>query len=425
MKNHLFCLGVVTGMLLGGSVDADNWPQWRGPEGNGVSREKNLTYQWDRETNVAWRLPLPGPAGSTPVVWEDRIFLTSVDGEDLVLICVSTAGEKLWSRKMGTGNKDVRGDEGNSASPSPATDGKHVWATMANGQVGCFTVAGEPVWTLDLPERYGRFRIAFGMTATPVLDRGRLYFQLIHGEGKPDTEEALVVCLNADNGEEIWKQKRVTGASSENEHSYASPTIYRDGDHEFLVTHGGDYAIAHRLSDGSEIWRCCLNPQGDRYHPTLRFVSSPLATDGLIVIPSAKGGPVVCLKPDVTGDVSNEEQSWYWRMDRGTPDVPSPLYHDGLVYLNRENGNLVCIDAKTGEQLYEQRTVRDRHRASPVYADGKIFTTARNGVVTVIQAGREFKILAQNDLREPISASPAISNGVIYLRTFEALYAIQ
>lgn len=406
-------------------VSADNWPQWRGPHGDGVSREKNIQSKWDRNTNVAWRFPLPGPAGSTPAVWEDRIFLTSVDGNDLLLMCVSTAGKKLWSAKLGEGNKKVRGDEGNTAAPSPSTDGKHVWAMMANGVLVCYTVEGDKVWSLDLQERYGRFRIAFGMTATPVLHQGKLFLQLIHGEGKSQTQEALVVCLNATDGTEVWHQERVTGARSENEHSYASPVIYKDAARQFLVTHGGDYAIGHRLEDGQEIWRCCMNPKGDKYHPTLRFVASPLAADGMIIIPSAKGGPVVSLKPDQEGDVSNRDAAFTWKHARGTPDVPSPLYHDGLVYLNRENGNLVCVDATNGEIVYEERTVRDRFRASPVYADGKLYLTARKGIVTVVKAGRKFEILSQNNLGEPTAASPAISGGVIYIRTFDALYAIK
>ncbi|MEC9093430.1 MAG: PQQ-binding-like beta-propeller repeat protein [Planctomycetota bacterium] len=390
-----------------------------------MSSEKNIQSKWNSQTNIQWRVPLPGPAGSTPVVWGERIFLTSVDGNDLVLVCFSTQGKKLWSEKISEGNRNVRGDEGNSAAPSPATDGNHVWAMMANGDVACYTVTGKERWKLKLQERYGQFKIAFGMTATPVLDQGRLYFQLIHGEGKSQTQEAIVVCLNAKTGEEIWKQDRITGASNENEHSYASPMVYRDDQRQYLVTHGGDYAIAHQLSDGQEIWRCCMNPQGEKYHPTLRFVSSPLAVAGMIIVPSAKGGPVVSLKPDSVGNISKNEKSFIWKHERGTPDVPSPLYHNGLVYLNRENGNLVCVDAVSGEKIYENRTVKDRHRASPVYADGKVFLTARKGIVTVVKAGKEFEIISQNDLAEPTSASPAIANGVIYIRTFKALYAIQ
>ncbi len=408
------------------SLQAENWPQWRGGRNDGVSQETGLPVTWSKTKNVAWRLALPGPSGATPVVWGEQIFLTSVnDDGQLLLLCVSTNGEEQWRQVVGQGNRNVRGDEGNSASPSPSTDGKHVWTFMANGILACYTVDGKQAWKLDLQDRYGKFKIAFGMTATPVLDRGRLYVQLIHGEGKAETQEARVVCLEAVSGDEIWQQKRPSDAIKECEHSYASPMLYRDKDREFLLTHGADYVVAHELEDGHELWRCGdLNPLG-QYNPTLRFVSSPLATPGLIIIPSAKRGPVFAIKPNAKGDITEKENAFVWKLKKNTPDVPSPLLYDGLVYLCRENGNLMCLDAKSGELLYENRTTADRHRASPVASEGKIYTTARGGVVTVTKAGRAFEILAQNKLGEDISASPAISNGRIYLRTFEALYAIE
>jgi outer membrane protein assembly factor BamB len=166
-----------------------------------------------------------------------------------------------------------------------------------------------------------------------------------------------------------------------------------------------------------------LNPAGS-YNPTLRFVASPVAAEGKIVIPSAKNGPVFCLKPDLAGDITDQESAYLWKREAGTPDVPSPLIHEGLVYLCRENGNLVCLDAQTGKEHYEKRTFPDRYRASPVYADGKIYVTGRKGVITVLKAGKEYEQLAQNEMKEEISASPAISNGRIYLRTFQRLYAI-
>mgnify|MGYP002625214883 CR=1 FL=1 len=132
------------------------------------------------------------------------------------------------------------------------------------------------------------------------------------------------------------------------------------------------------------------------------------------------------LNADLKGNVTEDKSAMRWVMERGTPDVPTPLIHDGLVYLCRENGNLICLDAKSGEKLYEERTVAERHRASPVYADGHIYLTARNsGTVTVVKAVRDFEIVGKNTLDEAISASPAISNGRIYLRSFDALYAIE
>jgi outer membrane protein assembly factor BamB len=417
-------LAAILVLLLATHAAADNWPQWRGANFDGISNETGIPVKWSADENVAWKIDLPGAAGATPCVWDERIFLTSVNGNELLLLCYSTAGKEQWRQVLGVGNTDVRGDEGNSAAPSPCTDGKHVWALFANGAMACFTVEGKPVWKLDLQERYGKFKIAFGMTSTPVLDNGQLYLQLIHGEGKADTREAIVVALNSADGKQIWKHDRQSDAVAECEHSYASPTLYRDKQREFLLSHGADFVVAHSLKDGSELWRCGdLNPKG-KYNRTLRFVSSPLATPGLIIVPSAKNGPVFCLNTDLKGDITESADAYQWKRNSGTPDVPSPLAKDGLVYLCRENGNFVCVDAKTGEEFYEARTTRDRHRASPVYADGKIYLTARNGIITVVQAGKEFKILAQNDLGESMAASPVISNGRIYLRTFDSLYAI-
>jgi len=417
------CFSVIASLLLATPARGENWPHWRGPTYNGICTETEVPLTWSKTDNVAWRLPLPGPAGATPVIWGENIFLTTTAGEELQLWCVDTSGEVHWKRTVGEGNKNVRGDEGNSASPSPSTDGEHVWTFMGNGDLACYDLEGNRIWGFNVQDRYGKLKIAFGMTSTPVLDKDRLYLQLIHGEGNPQTREAVVFCLDKLTGNEIWQQPRPSDGRKECEHSYASPTLYRDSSREFLITHGADYTVGHSLEDGTETWRLGgLNPPGN-YDPTLRFVASPVAAGGIIIVPTAKRGPVVAIKPTGRGDITGTSHE-LWRYDK-TPDVPSPLVHGGLVYLCSQNGNLTVLDAESGERYYENRTERDRHRASPVYADGRIYLTARSGVVTVCKAGKEFEILAQNEIGESTSASPAISNGTLYLRSFEALYAIK
>ncbi len=401
-----------------GLVRADNWPQWRGPDNDGASKETNLPTKWSATQNVAWTLPMPGMAGSTPIVWGEHLFLTSADGDDLVLLCVSTAGKELWKRKLGSGKVRALSDEGNGASSSPSTDGKHVWAFVGSGDFACVDFDGKEVWKFDAQKRYGKFNIAFGMHTTPVLYGDRLYLQLIHSSG------AWVIALDKTTGETVWKVERKSDGRDECEHSYASPCIWHNGKDAYLITHGNDYAIAHRLDDGKEIWRVGgLNPK-DRYNATLRFVASPVATPNLIVVPSAKNGPVVGVKPDAAGMITAGNAHEQWRRTSNTPDVPSPLVHEGLVYLCRENGVLICLDAKTGKELYQERTHNQRHRASPVYADGKIYLTARDGTVSVVKAGPKFELLATNRLPDQISASPVVANGRIYLRGFKTLYAI-
>jgi outer membrane protein assembly factor BamB len=400
---------------------ADNWPQWRGARMDGVSSETGLPAEWDVQSgkNIAWKLALPGPAGATPILWGDHIFLTSVDDSELVLIAADTSGKQLWKRKVDSGNRFVRGDEGNSASPSPSTDGKHVWTMMGTGALACYDFDGNLIWKTDLQQRYGEFVIQHGFASSPVLDGDRLYLQLIHSGGPK------VVCLDKETGKQIWVQSRITDALEESVQSYATPTIYRDDHRSLLLTHGGDYIIAHRLSDGEEVWRCGgLNPKGT-YNDTLRLVASPLAVPGMIIVPSAKNGPVLALHPDGHGDITDDKATHYWTHSRNTPDVPSPLIHDGLVYLCRENGNLICLDSQSGEQLYEHRTHADRHRASPLYADGKLYIASHDGTVTVVKTGRQYEELASNAMGEDISASPITADGTLYLRTFEALYAIR
>lgn len=408
-----------------GTIRAENWPQWRGPHNNGISGETGLPAKWSKTDNVLWRLPLPGPGGATPVVWGDRIFLTSVgeDNEKLLLICANTEGKVLWQQSLGTGNRVARTDEGNYASPSPSTDGKHVWAFAGSGVLGCFDFSGKEVWKFNVQDRYGKFIIQFGMSSTPVLDGNRLYMQLIHGEGDPKTREALVIALDKMTGGQVWKQPRPSEAHTENEHSYASPILYRDDKQAFFLTHGADYIVAHDLNDGHEIWRSGGLHPPSRYDPTLRLVASPAAVPGLIVVPSAKQGQVLALSPNGHGDITNSKEFRLWTFSP-TPDVPSPLIHGGLVYLCRENGVLICLDAKTGDKVYEERTHSYRHRASPVYADGKVYLTSRDGFISVVKAGRKFELLASNEMGDSISASPVISNGRIYLRSFGALWAI-
>jgi outer membrane protein assembly factor BamB len=407
-------------LAAAGAATAENWPQWRGPDNDGVSRETHLPTQWSATENVAWKLPLPGSGGSTPAVWGDRLFVTCQDGADVVLLCVGTDGKEVWRQKVGAGagKTGPSRDEGNGASASPSTDGKHVYAFTGDGDLACFDFDGHEVWKCNVQERYGKFKMQWGFHSTPLLDGDRLYLQLFHSGAH------LLIALNKADGKEIWKAERKSDGRAENEQSYASLVMWRKGKDAYLIAHGDDYATAHRLTDGSEIWRVGgLNPK-DHYRNDLRFVASPVASPDLIVVPSAKDHAVVGVKPDATGLVEDGSPFQQWRLPKGTPDVPSPLVYDGLVYLCREDGRLVCLDAKTGEEKYNQRMHPSRYRASPVVADGNIYLTARDGVVTVVKAGPKFEQAAVNTLPDQFAASPAVSGGRIYFHGFDALYAI-
>jgi outer membrane protein assembly factor BamB len=403
------------------SASAENWPQWRGPNNDGISPSRSAPLKWSETENVQWKVKLPGWGSSTPAIWEEKIFLSAQDGEDLVMLCYDRKGKELWKSKIGTGKHVYQAKEGNDASPSPSTDGKHVYIMLGTGEVACFDFDGKSVWSFDAQKRYGKFNIQFGMHSTPVLHGDHLYLQIMHTNGN------FVVALNKLTGEDVWKVKRDSDGRAECLHSYASPFIWTDGKESLLLTHGNDYTIAHSLKDGSEVWRVGdLNPK-DRYNPTLRFVASPVATKDLIVIPTAKNGQVVALKPsEAKGKIDAGNKAEAWRLPKGTPDVPSPLVVNDLVYLNGERGTLSCFNAKDGKEYFANQRVKDGiHRASPVFADNKIYMVSKPGTVSVVAVGTELRILAQNELKDTFTASPVIVDGVLYLRGWENLYAIR
>ena len=423
MIRHI--LPVLLSLLFMQTCRADNWPQWRGADLRSSSNDRSVPAELDKEENLLWRVELPGAAGASPVVWEDDAFVTSTDGKELALICVSVEnGEVKWKKVLEGANKAGR-DHSNSASPSPCTDGTHVWAMMSNGILVCYTVQGEKVWQKDLQEIYGKFIINFGMSTTPILDNGKLFLALMHGNVKDKaTSVGQVIALDAKSGEEIWLHQRRTDAVSENKHSYASPTIYRDENHEMLITHGGDYVIGHSLKDGSELWRCGgFNPHGESYNPFLRLVASPTCGEGIIVAPTAKRGPVLGLKVDSQGDVTEDSNARHWELEKGTPDVATPVLYDGFVYLAGEKGALTCLDAKSGEVKYRERLLADKHRSTPVAVDGRLIVVDRKGTVFVLKTGSELEVLSKLELGEETTASPAVSNGKILIRTYQALYA--
>jgi outer membrane protein assembly factor BamB len=395
----------------------DDWPSWRGPSRDGVSAERDLPAEWGPEKNVLWKFPLPGSGGATPVVAAGAVYVLSPDasGDRLLLYALGLDGAQRWIHTVTTGLKGVK----NNASASPVTDGKHVWVHALDGILVCVAADGKESWRVDLQKRYGRYRIAFGMTSTPVLHEGILYLQLIHSGG------ACVVALDAADGRERWKAARSSDGVQECEHSYASLQLWTSGAEALLVSHGNDYAVGHDLKDGAERWRLGdLNPK-ESYNKTLRFVSSPVCTPGLIVVPTAKKGQVVAVDPRASGRIDRvETKHQRWRVASGTPDVASPLVYDGLVYLADTDGTVACHDAASGERLYRERSAKGGHYASPAAGDGKVYLAGRGGPVLVLAAGRTFKPLATNDLGDPIDASPAISSGRLYLRGAKHLWAV-
>ncbi|MDB2686783.1 PQQ-binding-like beta-propeller repeat protein, partial [Mariniblastus sp.] len=411
-----------------GALAQEAWPQWRNQDFSSVG-DADLPVEFNAEKNLLWFALLPGAGGASPVVAGDRVFVTTAVGKrKAALVCFSTDGKKLWQHDYELSGK-MKADGSTIASPSPVTDGKHVWAMMATGELKCLTVDGDLVWSKNLQDEYGKFDIMFGYSSSPVLDNGKLYLMVIDGDmkAKPKlTSEGQVICLDAATGKEEWLHLRRTSGTVETMHSYASPTIYRDADRSLLLIHGADFLTAHDLDTGEEIWRCGgLNGAGDNYNPTFRFVASPAFSDGKIIVPSAKNGPMLCLKPDGKGDITEDKTVNIWRIEKGTPDVSTPVIHEGVIYLVEKKGIVKALDLADGKQLYRKRVLADKHRSTPVIAGDKLYIAGRDGTIAVLKTGTELEVLAENKLGQDTTASPAVANNILYIRTNKALYAFE
>ena len=419
-KNQInFCFTLPLCILLTVAKATADWGNWRGPNHDGISMARNLPDTWSETENVLWKLALPAAGSSTPAIMGDKILLTVEVEGSVQLLCISTSGKEIWRRKVCDAKGGQKNGEKTNASPSPCADENSIFIMTGTGEVVSFDHSGKEKWRFNAQERYGRFKLGFGFHSTPVLHEGRLFLQLIN------TAYQIVVCIDGLSGKELWKVDRPSDGVAECFHSYASPTAHRYGDVNVVITHGHDYTIGHDPKTGRELWRIGdLNPK-DKYNRTLRFVASPVAHKGLVVAPSAKNRGVagVMIKA-ARGLIGPGAKGEAWRIEKGTPDVPSPLVYNNHVYLCRENGTAICLDARSGEQYYHERVYAQTYRASPVAANGRIIFTARDGTFSVIKAGPTLEILAKNKLDDQFTASPAINNNRIYLRGYQSLYCI-
>lgn len=433
-------------LLVATTASAGNWPQWRGPSGNGVAADTGLPTEWSLEKNVQWKAALPSWGGSTPIVWGERVFLTSPSrvkaepdttseksgpwslpvkkgrdpgGQSLLLIAFnSTDGLELWRHELAEGNKLHL--KSNNASPSPVTDGTHVWAVTGVGSVSAFTVAGEPVWQRNLQDDFGQFGHQWGYASSPLLFDGKLIVEVLHGMHTDDP--SYLVAFNALTGDVVWKRDRPTEAQRESPDAYTTPVVaYDKGEAQIVVT-GADVATGHDPATGEELWRAGgLNPNNEGNY---RIVASPVVAGDLIFAPTRKT-PFLALRTGGRGDVTQTHVAW--KRDEGAePDVPTPVSDGKFLYLVNDKGLATCLEAATGAVLWgPERTAQGTVSSSPVLADGKLYLLNENAVTTVLKAGPEFENLATNELDGTYTlSSMAIAGGRLFVRTSTHLYCI-
>ncbi len=438
MTRRIFSVAVTLSVMLIGNANAqEQWPQWRGPTQNGVSAATNLPTNWSETENTIWKTPLPSWSGGTPVIWGDRIFVTSPSasetgrqgddddqrdpgGSKVLLLCISKRdGAVLWTRELSEGNRLHQ--KQNDSSPSPVTDGSHVWVVTGKGDVAAFGMEGNRIWQRNLQEDYGAFGLGWGYASSPLLHDGKLIIEVLQGNNTDDP--SYIVALDALSGNPLWRQERPTDAVGESPDAYTTPALFRyDGKTEIVIA-GGDYVTGHDPETGKEIWRAGgLNP---RKRSNYRIVASPVVVDDMIYAPTRKK-PLLALRGGGEGDVTASHLVWKWD-GSASPDVPTPVSDDKYFYMVDDRGVITCLGAKTGEVIWgPERTAQGTVSSSPILADGKIYFTNEDAVTAVVAAGPEFRLLATNELVGGgyTLSSLAVSGSRLYMRTATHLYCL-
>lgn len=413
-----------------------DWPQWRGPNLNGTSNASDLAIHWSTTENVIWRTALPSWAAATPIIWGDTVFVTSAESgsslnrpnarrfggeggdarDRLYLIAVNREnGAIRWQQSIGRGNRI--GNKQNMASPSPVTDGKHVWVMNGNGELRCFDFFGRSLWMRDIQKDYGKFGVQFGYASSPLLHEGALYLQNLQGMYTDDP--SYIMAVDAESGKTIWKIDRPTDARHETPDSYSTATLAEVAGESLLIVAGGGYVTGHDLMTGNEIWRAGgLNPDDAT---NFRTIASALVVDDIVLAPSRRR-PFIAFRTDGKGNVTDSKKLWSTAYG---PDVPTPTSDGEQLYIIDDKGIALSLKVRDGSTVWDRTRIEPgTYSASPLLADGKIYAISEEGATTVLKAGEEFEILAVNRLDDYTLASPAAAGNQIFIRTAGHLYCI-
>ena len=421
-----------------------SWPSFRGPEAAGVADGQKLPDRWNGETgeNILWKTPIPGLGHSSPIVWGDRIFVTTAisshtdasfrpglygDGdasEDrsvhkwMLFSLDKRTGKVNWERIAFEGEPiQKRHIKSTYASATPATDGRLVVASFGSQGVHAYDVDGNFLWKVDLGHldlgAYDVPTFEWGPASSPILWKGLVILQC-------DTQkDSFVLALDAETGETTWKTDRDEAPS------WGTPNVYQGSAGSELVTNAANYIRGYEPGSGKELWR--LGGSSKITAPT------PIFTDGLIIVASGRRPeqPIFVLRPGARGDITLSEgetksDAVVWSRQRRGPYMPTPLLYRGFLYVLGNNGVFDAYDPSTGEELYRERIphLGSGFSASPVAADGKIYLSNEDGDMVVVAAGPEFEHIATNSMGELLMATPALSEGVMYVRSVDTLFAV-
>ncbi len=411
-------------VLLALPLQAEDWPQWRGPHFDGSTSETNLPETWSTTKNVAWVAEVAGDGFSTPITCGNRVFVNVQDPNmTLFAMCLDrTNGKVLWKHNMGQGY--TYRNQNAATSPSPVTDGKNVFFMFGTGDLAGFTVEGKPLWHWSVTERHGDFQILWKYGSSPLLYHGKLYVLVIHGDEKNgDPDESYILAIDPQTGKELWNVARHTPAQYEGKQAYTTIIPWQGPTGTQLLISGANHVTSHDPETGQELWRTdTYNPDNIKYG---RTISSCTLINGMVFTAAPRGLKMYATQ--IRTEKSDTAIPWDWSYPAHSPDVCTALaYQNKLFVLDGVKKTLLCFHPQTGEVLGQCEIGGTANFwASPTGADGKIYTINKKGVVTILSAQDTPKILSQIDMQaDNLGSSLAVSRGQLFIRVKDKLYCI-
>ena len=396
---------------------AGNWPQWRGPNGTSLAKAGNYPAKFSNTENILWKVKLPGKGSSTPAVWEDKIFVTSGNNGQDGIEAYSWEGKLLWSQTLGE-ERPGKHKNGSGSNPSPITDGKNLFVYYKSGTVASLTLDGKLNWKTNLQEKYGEDTLWWDLGSSPAFTGDNIVIPVMQ-EG-----DSYVVALRQKDGSVAWKVDRTFEVKKETGQSYTTPYVTNIGGKETIVIWGADRLTGYDPEDGKTLWTCeGFNPEDKAMW---RVIASPAFTDGIAVIPFGRTKYCAGVKLGGSGDVTKTARLWE-RNDLGA-DCPTPVARDGKAYVLSDRGQINCVDAKTGKDIWKGAIPRAgaKYYSSPILAGDLLYCAREDGVVATVRVGDNgMEVLAQNDMGERVAAAPVPINNKLLIRGVEHLFCIE
>ncbi len=405
---------LLLGMFWAGAgAWAENWPSWRGPHGNGVVPDRKGPASFSGER--MWKTRLEGRACSTPVVWDGKVFVTGLIGEnDAIQAFDLKSGKELWRKKLGAARLGRTQRIGSSANSSPLTDGNLLYVYFKSGTVAAMTLQGEVVWKINLDEVAHPDKILWDRGTSPIFAGGHLVIAVMQQAGT-----SFLVALNKKNGKRAWITERPFRTIGENGDSYSSPFVEKIDGVETIVTWGGDHLTGHHATTGEQLWFCGgFNPKPER---VWRTIASPSGTNGVAIVPHGREDRVAGIKLGGRGEIT--KSAWLWSARGWGSDNCTPAAHGNralmLTDTGKSRGTLTMVEATTGKQLWQQSLPKSVHTfcASPVVAGNRLYVARRDGTVfTASLTADGMEDLQETTIEEGVIASPVVVDGKVLIR---------